>query len=420
MTMLNEVRPNWASRFFTLWIGQALSLIGSRAAQFAVIWWMAETTGSVAVLATATLFAYLPDVFLGPFIGALVDRWNRRVVMIVADTTVALASAWLAYLFWVENVTVWHIYAINIISSLGRNFQAYAMIASTTLMVPERHLSRVQGANETLNGILNIGGPPLGALLLAVLPYHAIMELDVATAAFAIVPLFFIAVPQPAKNMTDTVAGSSLCVEVRRGIRYMWRWPGLRYLVMIGASTNFFFNASIAIIPLLVTEHFRGDAIQLGWLNSGFGIGIIVGGVALTIWGGFHKRILTILTGQVMAGLGFLLVGAAPSEAFWLAWGGMLISGIASGLVNGSFKALLQARVLPDLQGRVFATHSSSVQATTVLGLIAIAPVTGYMGLQAWFLAGGLYAMLLSVVAFFVPSIVNIESRCAFLNKMSG
>ncbi len=114
-------------------------------------------------------------------------------------------------------------------------------------MVPERHLFRIQGANETLNGILNIGGPPLGALLLAILPYHAIMELDVATAAFADVPLFF--------------------------------------------------NASISIIPLLVTEHFKGDAIQLGWLNSGFGIGVIVGGLVLTIWGGFNKRILTILTG---------------------------------------------------------------------------------------------------------------------------
>ncbi len=417
MTTNNEVRSNWAPRFFTLWTGQALSLIGSRAAQFALIWWMVETTGSVAVLATASLFAYLPDVFLGPFIGALVDRWNRRVVMIVADTTVALASAWLAYLFWVDSVTVWHVYAINIISSLGRNFQAYAMIASTSLMVPERHLSRVQGANETLNGILNIGGPPLGALLLAILPYHAIMELDVATAAFAIVPLFFIAVPQPAKKTTDTVSGSSLIVEVRRGISYMWSWQGLRYLVMIGASTNFFFNASIAIIPLLVTEHFKGDAIALGWLNSGFGIGVIAGGVALTIWGGFHKRILTILTGQVMAGLGFLLVGVAPEEAFWLAWGGMLLSGVASGSVNGSFKALIQARVPPDLQGRVFSTHNSAVQATTVLGLVTITPVTAFLGIRSWFLAGGIFATLLSFVAFFMSSIVKIESRSAPHNR---
>ena len=420
MITRNKIRPNWSTYFFTIWSGQALSLIGSRAAQFALIWWMAETTGSAAVLATATLFAYLPDVFLGPFIGALVDRWNRRVVMIVADTIVALASAWLAYLFWVESVTVWHVYAINIVSSLGRNFQAYAMIASTSLMVPERHLSRIQGANETLNGILNIGGPPLGALLLAVLPYHAIMELDVATAVFAIIPLFFIAVPQPAKNKAGTGTGSSLYAEVWVGLNYMWRWPGLRYLLMIGASTNFFFNASIAIIPLLVTEHFSGDAIQLGWLNSGFGIGVIVGGLALTIWGGFQKRILTILTGQVLAGLGFLLVGAAPKEAFWIAWGGMLFSGIASGTVNGSFKALIQSRVPPDLQGRVFSTHNSSVQATTVLGLIAIAPVTGYMGLQFWFLAGGLYATLLSVVAFFVPSIVKIEIQDAVSDGTLG
>ena len=407
----NEVRANWASRFFTLWTGQALSLIGSRAAQFALIWWMAETTGSAAVLATATLFAYLPDVLLGPFIGALVDRWNRRHVMIVADTTVALASGWLAYLFWVESITIWHVYAINIVSSLGRNFQAYAMIASTSLMVPEKHLSRIQGANETLNGILNIGGPPLAALLLAILPYHAIMELDVATAAFAIVPLLFIAVPQPSKSTSDTVIESSLLDEVKAGLSYMWRWAGLRYLVLIGAATNFFFNASVAIVPLLVIEHFNGDALQLGWLNSSFGIGVVGGGLALTIWGGLKKRILTILSGQFIAGVGFLLVGISPQEALWLALGGMLLCGIASGSVNGSLKALIQAEVLPELQGRVFSTHNSAVQATTVLGLIAIAPVTGYLGIQAWFIIGGFFAMSLSIMAFFVPSLIYLEQK---------
>ena len=125
---------NWKRPFFLIWTGQAISLLGSSLVQFALIWWLTKQTGSAAVLATATLVAILPTVFLGPFAGALVDRWSRRVVMIVSDACVALATLILVVLFWLGIAQPWHIYVILFFRSLTGVFQGPAMLASTSLM----------------------------------------------------------------------------------------------------------------------------------------------------------------------------------------------------------------------------------------------------------------------------------------------
>ncbi len=162
-----EQNKSWMAPFFIIWIGQALSLVGSQVGGFALVWWLTkESGGSATVLAGMTLIAMLPQVFLGPFVGALVDRLNRRRVMIVADSLIALFSAGLAVLAWLGVLEIWHVYVIMFIRSLGGTFHYAAMQASTSLMVPKSQLARVGGMNQTLYGVMNIITPPLGALLL--------------------------------------------------------------------------------------------------------------------------------------------------------------------------------------------------------------------------------------------------------------
>jgi DHA3 family macrolide efflux protein-like MFS transporter len=216
-----RLRPRWQIPFFSIWTGQQFSLIGSSLAQFALVWWLTETTGSATVLATGTLISLLPGVFLGPFVGALVDRWDRRRVMIVADGLIALVSAWLAYLFWTGAMRVEHVYVIMLARAIGGAFHWPAMQASTSLMVPDEHLSRVAGLNQTMQGAVSIVSPPLGALLLGILPLHFIMAIDVITAAFAIAPLFFVGIPQPPRRAGAVAAeggGPSLWADVREGL----------------------------------------------------------------------------------------------------------------------------------------------------------------------------------------------------------
>src|SRR5215203_5475339 len=164
------IPQNWAARFFTVWTGQAFSLFGSALVQFALIWWLTQKSGSATVLAIATLVGMLPQIVLGPFAGALVDRWNRRVIMIVADAAIAISTLWLVYLFSTDVVQIWHVYAVMAFRSLGGAFHFPAMSASTPLMVPEEHLTRVNGLNQTLQGINGLIAPPVGALLIGALP----------------------------------------------------------------------------------------------------------------------------------------------------------------------------------------------------------------------------------------------------------
>src|SRR4030043_174967 len=192
-----EKPKSWAPRFFTIWTGQAFSLFGSQLVSFAVIWWLTQTTGSATVLATASLVGLLPQVILGPISGTLVDRWSRRLTMIVADGLIALATIVLAILFALGHVQIWQVYLLLFIRSVCGGFHWPAMQASTSLMVPKEHLARIQGLNQMLQGGMRIDSAPLGALLLVLLPMQGILAIDVFTAMLAVIPLFFFQVPQP-------------------------------------------------------------------------------------------------------------------------------------------------------------------------------------------------------------------------------
>ena len=162
--MESQIPKNWAVQFFTIFTGQAFSLFGSSLVQFALIWYLTQKTGSANVLATASLFAMLPQILLGPIAGTVVDRGNRRMIMMLSDSLIALSTLVLVYLFWIGKVEIWHIYIISSVRSVGGAFHYPAMAASTTLMVPKEQLARVAGANQTLQGLVSIVAPPIGAL----------------------------------------------------------------------------------------------------------------------------------------------------------------------------------------------------------------------------------------------------------------
>jgi DHA3 family macrolide efflux protein-like MFS transporter len=418
MTQQN-LPSNWAARFFTIWTGQAFSLFGSMLVQFALVWWLTKTTGSATVLALATMVAMLPQVFMGPFVGALVDRWNRRRVMIITDSLIALTTVVLAALAAMGAMRVGHVFAVMFIRSVGGVFHWAAMQASTSLMVPDRHLARVAGLNQTLNGALQIVAPPVGALLWGVLPLYGILAIDVGTALLAVIPLCFISIPQPTVRR-QAGAPSSLFRDVLEGVRYIWRWPGVRALLLMATVINFTINPGFALMPILITRHFGRGALELGWMESAWGIGVVVGGLALSGWGGFRRRILTTLMGLVGMGLGVLVLGLVPPEGFVLALVAMFFAGAMNPITNGPVFAIIQARVAPELQGRVFTTIGSIASAMMPLGTAVAGPVADWLGVRVWFLVGGAVCALMGVVSFFVPAIVDMEDQMAVSSASGG
>ena len=406
----------WKTRFFTIWSGQALSILGSQLVQFALIWYLTVQTGSATVLATASLVGMLPNVILGPFAGTLVDRWNRRWIMLIADSIVALATLLLVALFALDVVEVWHIYAVIFIRSLASSFHGNAMSASTSLMVPVEQLTRIQGINQLLNGGLNVVAAPLGALLLGMLPMQGILSIDVVTALFAILPLLFIHIPQPERKAANTEK-TTVWADFKAGLRYMISWPGLLIVGLMTVGINFTIIPAFSLLPLMVKNYFGGSAIHLGWVESAMGAGMIVGGVLLGIWGGFSRKILTSLVGLMGMGAGTLILALAPASTISLAVGGALLVGLMTPVTMGPFFAVIQSTVEPDMQARIFSLLTSVGTGITPLGLMIAGPIADQAGIQSWFLLGGILCLCMGLAGLFIPVVMNIEEKGRTLLK---
>jgi DHA3 family macrolide efflux protein-like MFS transporter len=411
--MQNNPPPNWKLPFFTLWTGQAISLFGSALVQFALVWWLTQTTKSATVLAIATLIALLPNILLAPVAGVLVDRWNRRLVMMVADSLVMLATLGLAYLFWIGVAQVWHVYAAMLIRAAAGTFQAPAVTASTSLMVPKEQLARVSGFNQMLNGGMNIIAPPIGALLLGLLPLQGVLAVDVVTAFFGIAPLFFIRIPQPPRPAAGAQAAGqpSFAGELRAGLDYVRAWPGLLLLLLMATLINFLLTPAASLLPILVTKYFSGTAWHLATMESAFGIGVITGGLLLGVWGGFKRRVVTSLIGLVGLGLGFVMIGLTPATLFWLAAVSAFVAAVMQAFTNGPLMAVLQATVAPEMQGRVFSLVGAVATMASPLSLLVAGPVADAIGVQVWYIVGGLACILMSVSAAFIPAILYLEDH---------
>jgi DHA3 family macrolide efflux protein-like MFS transporter len=340
--------------------------------------------------------------------------------MMLADALVAGATAVLALLFIFDAVETWQVYLVLFVRAVAGSFHWPAMAASTSLMVPKEQLSRIQGANQTLNGGLSIVTAPLAALLLERFPLQFILGIDIATAMLAILPLFFIKIPQPpVKPQTagESIGRPSVWADLRAGVRYVGKWPGLLLILIMATLINLVLNPAFALMPLLVKEEFGGGAMQLAWVESAGGIGIILGGVLLGIWGGFKRRILTSLVGLIGIGIGTLMIGLSPETMFYVVVGGMFFVGFMLPITNGPIMAVLQAVVAPDMQGRVFTLVSSLSAAMSPLGLAIAGPLADVVGVRAWFISAGIVTGCLSVVGFLVPAILHVEEHASVLEK---
>lgn len=409
MHQTKDLGTSWRGRFFTIWGGQKLSWIGSGLATFALIWWLTERTGSATVLAISSLLSMLPGILLGPLTGALVDRWNRRRVMLIADSAIALISVWLAILFWRESLQVWHVYLIMFARALGTAFHNPAINASTTTLVPQEHLSRIQGLNATLMGAVKVVSPPLGALLINWLPLHGIMGIDVISAAFAVLPLLFFEIPQPERSPGDDATTLTVWDDMKEGLRYVWNRPGLRAIFFLPLLLKITLMPAISLIPILVTRHFGGEALELGWMNAIWGAGMVVGGLLLSVWGGFQRRVVTSSLGLVGVGVGSLIVGFAPTTAFGLGLAGMFLVGVMLAMTDGPLTAMLQTIVPEDKQGRVFGVVMSAFNLATPVGMAIGGPISDAFGVPLLYILNGVTCIATAVATLLTPSVMHLE-----------
>lgn len=409
MTNATEsTNENWARRFYTLWSGQALSLLGSQLVQFAIIWYLTQTTNSATTLAIASLMGLLPQVILSPFIGTWVDRGNRRLILMFADTSVAVATLVLVILFTLDLAQIWHIYALLFVRAVAGGFHQSAFGASVVLLVPKDQLARIQGFNQALFGGLNIISAPLGAFLYSALPMQGILSIDVATALIAVAIVFFTHIPQPQR---DAAAKATFFQDFVAGFRYIITWRGLSIVLLMVMVINFFYTAAESLTPILISKYFHGTARNLGVWQAMFAIGTILGGILLGTWGGFKKRVVTAQAGLIVLGLSTLIIGFTPSNFLWLALVINTLSGLVLPIVNGSFGAILQSVIAPEMQGRVFAFIMSAATLVSPLGLMIAGPMADAFGVPLWFRISGITCAFMGFLGFFIHEVMQMEEE---------
>ncbi|MBW4436386.1 MAG: MFS transporter [Pleurocapsa minor GSE-CHR-MK-17-07R] len=400
--------PRWLPRFLTIWTGQSLSLLGTAVVQFSLIWWLTQTTGSATVLAIASLVGLLPQVLLGPFAGAVVDRLNRKRVMIGADGIAALASLAIVLLAAAGTLQTWQVLVAMFVRSSMQALHSPAMQASTGMLVPQAQLTRVAGMNQMVQGLSSIGAPIFGALLIARLPIGSIVLLDVISAAIAIVSLLFVNIPQPIVSTATTVR--AILTDMRIGLNYAASWPGLLMLFAVAALINAIVTPAVSLMALLVSGHFNGMPEDLALMQIAFGAGVLLGGILLGVWGGFRRRVYTSILGIMMLGISLLVIGLSPANMLWLAVAGNLVTGISVAVINGPVLAILQAAVPPHMQGRVFGLLGSAVLLPAPLVLAITGPVADRTGVPFWFIMAGGATLLAAFMGLRSRAFLNIEA----------
>jgi len=407
------IPAHWLRNYLPMWIGQAVSLLGSGLVQFALVWYMTEKTGSATVLAMATFVALLPRVILGPFAGALVDRLNRKAIMIISDSAVALATFALVVLFYLGITQIWHIYAVLFVRSLCGSFQYPAMQASTSLMVPREHFARLGGINQAMYGVIDIVSPPLGALLISFMTMQAVLAIDLVTAAIAIVLLaLFVRVPQlPLSQSAEAITPARVLADVRNGLKYAVDWPGMFKLMMMASLINMLASPAFSLLPLMVTKIFGKGAAEVAWLESALGLGIVAGGLLLGAWGGFKRKTATSLAGLIGMGAGITILGLTDRDTYLLAVGMMGLVGLMNALANGALGAVMQTKIPPEMQGRIFTVIGSLASATSPLGMLLAAPVAEKLGIRAWYLIAGIFCAAMGVYGFLKQDVYTLDDQ---------
>ncbi|MFV0468214.1 MAG: MFS transporter [Dysgonomonas sp.] len=399
---------NWKRIFSIIWAGQFFSILSSTIVSFAIILWLSFETGSAETLALAAIASMLPQSLIGLFAGVYVDRWDRKKVMIGADSFIALCTLAMAAMFYFDSVEVWYIYILLGLRSVGSAFHTPAMEASVPLLAPESELTRIAGINQIIFSVCNIAGPALGALFITVMDISQVLLLDVAGAAIACLSLLFVTIPNPQKeskherHIWREMKVGLLAVTSRRGINLMFLFSILAMFCIMPVSILF---------PLMTLNHFMGNAYQMSVIEAVWGVGMFLGGLFL----GFNQKKLNkpalINLMYILIGVTFALSGLLPPHGF--VWFAVLtaIGGIGGSVYYSAFMALIQEKIDPAKLGRVFSMFMSVSQLPSMIGLLGTGFLADSLGLPNTFIIGGFTIVLIGIVSFLFPSVMELDKK---------
>jgi MFS family permease len=357
--------------FLVIWFGQLISTVGSGLTGFALGVWIYQETGSTTLFALNLLAFALPNLIVSPFAGVLVDRWDRRWVMILSDTGAGLSTVMVALLYFTGHLEVWHVYVLTAINAAFSTFQWPAYSAVTTLLVPKSQLGRAGGMVQIGEAISALASPAIAGVLFVTVGLQGVVIVDFATYLFAVTTLLLVKVPRPPVTEAGVEGKGSLLQEAAYGWKYIVVRKGLLGLLIIFAATNFLTSMWNPLLPPMILD--MSSPEMLGYVASVVGVGMLLGTLVMSAWGGPKRRIHGVLAFLMISGMFQMFLGLRPSLVL------IAIAGFGAmftmPIINGSSQAIWQSKVAPDVQGRVFAVRRMIAWSAMPLAYILAGPL---------------------------------------------
>ena len=437
------MQENWKKTFAFIWTGQLFSTLSSSVVSFAVIFWLSVQTGSAQVLALATISSLLPQLVLGLFTGVLIDRWDRKRTMIVADLYIALLTAVMAVLFYMGAAEIGLIYALLALRSIGSAFHMPAMEASVPLLAPKSELMRVAGINNMIFSVSTIGAPAIAAIFISALDMTWVLMFDVLGALIACTSLLFVKIPNPWDKKTTEIsldnsqflAGKTAAfqineedinessnetsgktnitqtefkrffTELNQGLHEILKRPGLMWMFIFTIFASLAMVPISTLFPLMTLDHFAGDTYKMSMVEIAWGVGMLIGGGIMSLPKFKFNNVLLINSMYVILGMTFAFSGLTPPGGFYAFVGFTLIGGISGAIFWGAFTVLLQKSLDSSVLGRVFSIHNSLIMIPAMFSLIATGYIADYIGITNAFIISGAMLVFIGLLSPFLPAI---------------
>lgn len=366
------VLPKSMRTFWIIWSGQFISMLGSGLTNFGLGVWIYEKTGQATPFALTALFATLPGLLLLPIGGAIADRKNRRMLMILADTGAAIMTVLTALLLFWGKLEIWHIYVLAGLSSVFGAFQGPAYSASITMLVPKQQLARASGIMQMGQAITGILTPILAAVLYTLVELKGVMLIDFATYFFAVGALIFVRIPQPKRTDMTGNTKPSVMADAIFGWNYIRKLPGLFAILIYFASVNFFLSMSSVMSGPLVLSY--GTSADLGIVQMAASAALLVGSLLMSFWGGPKGKKVPALIGFIALASTGLLISGLQASTFMISLGRVVML-VFIPFAAALSQAVWQVKIPPELQGRVFSIRAMIASSMSPIAFLVAGPL---------------------------------------------
>ena len=425
-------RPTGFSAFLVVWVGQVVSLVGTGVTRFALTIWAWQITGTATTLALVGFFSFTPAILISPIAGALVDRWDRRRAMMLSDLAAVSSTLVVLFLFSTGQLEVWHLYITGAVTGFFGAFQFPAYSATVTLLASKEQYGRASGLLSMAQFGSNIVSPIIAALALPIIGIGGVLLIDIITFCIALFTLLFVIFPRPMVSEVGVTSRGSLWIESLFGFRYIRARPSLFGLQLIFFTLNLVINFAVTLFSPMILARSGNDSAILGFVQSTLGAGGLVGSIILSIWGGPRRKIHGVLLGMTLAMCGMTMIGLSRNLPSWAIT--TFLTMFCVPILNGSNQAIWQAKVEPDVQGRVFATRSLIAQISAPVAMLLSGPLAdqvfepamitgGFLtplfggligvgpgaGMALMFFITGLLGIIVGISGYFVPSIRDVD-----------